>query len=136
MTEEDTSPRTEKAREVEQDVKKIRPIRRLFLLDVITDPDSRPLFAWAGLLLLIGTVAYHWLEGWSFLDSLYFCVITLATIGYGDYVPTSSVAKLFTVFYAINGVGILVALFDRIRVVRANRAEAAMSQAKPRTPAD
>lgn len=119
MTDEDATIPSGKARHVEQEVKQIRPLQRLLLIDVITDQASRPLFLWAGLLLLIGTLAYHWLEGWSLLDALYFCVITLATIGYGDYVPTSSAAKLFTIFYALNGIGILVALFDRIRVVRA-----------------
>ena len=118
MTNEDPPTPTGKVHRVEQEVKQIRPVQRLFLIDVITHPDSRPLFMWAGLLLLIGTLTYHWLEGWSLIDALYFCVITLATIGYGDYVPSSEGAKLFTIFYALNGVGILVALFDRIRVVR------------------
>ena len=74
-------------------------------------------------MLLIGVLVYHWLEGWSIIDALYFCVITLATIGYGDLTPTTPLAKLFTIFYVINGIGILVGLFDRIRVVRAREME-------------
>ncbi|RIK18829.1 MAG: two pore domain potassium channel family protein [Anaerolineae bacterium] len=71
-------------------------------------------------MLLVGVLVYHWLEGWSLLDALYFCVITLATIGYGDLTPTTPEAKLFTIFYVINGIGILLGFFDRIRAVRSS----------------
>ena len=69
--------------------------------------------------LLSGTVAYSLLEGWSLLDSLYFSVISLATVGYGDLAPTTPLSKVFTVFYVLNGIAILLSLFDRIRAVRA-----------------
>lgn len=99
-------------------IRSYHPIQRLLLLDVLRDPESRPLFLWAGSILLVGVFVYHWLEGWSYLDALYFCVITLATVGYGDLTPTTPLTKLFTIFYVINGVVILLTLFDRIRAVR------------------
>ena len=108
---------------VEREIRTYRPIRSLFLLDVLSDRASRPIFLWAGTVLLVGTLAYHWLEGWSYLDALYFCVITLATVGYGDLTPTTPIAKVFTIFYVINGVVILLSVFDRIRVVRSQRIE-------------
>jgi voltage-gated potassium channel Kch len=108
---------------VEHAVARIHPLRTLFLMDVIQDRDSRPVFLWAGSVLLVGTLAYHFLEGWSLLDSLYFSVITLATVGYGDLVPTTPVAKVLTILYVINGISILLALLDRIRVVRSRRLE-------------
>ena len=108
---------------VEQEIRTYRPIRSLFLLDVLSDRASRPIFIWGGTVLLVGTLAYHWLEGWSYLDALYFCVITLATVGYGDLTPTTPIAKVFTIFYVINGVVILLSVFDRIRVVRSRRIE-------------
>ena len=109
--------------QVEREIRTYRPIRSLFLLDVLSDRASRPIFIWAGAVLLVGTLAYHWLEGWSYLDALYFCVITLATVGYGDLTPTTPIAKAFTIFYVINGVVILLSVFDRIRVVRSQRIE-------------
>ncbi len=101
-----------------------RPIQRLFLLDVVRDPDSRPAILWALGTLLVGTLFYHWAEGWSYLDSLYFCVVSLATVGYGDLTPTTPIARLFTMVYLINGIVILLALFDRIRSVRTERVRA------------
>lgn len=117
MSNKQTEPRKQ-AGTITSDVRKARPLQRMLLLDVLRDKGSRPVFYWAGGMLLLGTLAYHWLEGWSFLDSLYFCVISLATIGYGDLTPTTPEAKLFTIFYVINGIGILLSLFDRIRTVR------------------
>ena len=40
--------------------------------------------------LLIGTVMFAEWEGWNYLDSLYFCVISLGKIGFGDLVPGTS----------------------------------------------
>jgi uncharacterized membrane protein YphA (DoxX/SURF4 family) len=98
---------------------KQRPLYRLFLVDLLQDKESRPILIYAVITLLFGMFAYHWLEGWSYLDALYFSVISLATIGYGDLTPTTPLAKVFTIVYVLNGIGILVGLFDRIRAVRA-----------------
>ena len=118
--------------EVEQARRRIRPLQRLLLVDVFRDKESRPVFYWAGGMLLAGVTIYHWLEGWSYLDALYFCVVSLATVGYGDLTPTTPLARLFTIIYLINGIGILLALFDRIRVVRARAIEnPAPSKRKP-----
>ncbi|MCX6728341.1 MAG: potassium channel family protein [Candidatus Saccharibacteria bacterium] len=56
----------------------------------------------------IGTVAYHFMEGWSWITSLYFVVATLATVGYGDVHPTNDATRLFTVIYILIGVTIAV----------------------------
>ncbi len=56
--------------------------------------------------LLIGTLSYHTLEGWNYLESFYFSTITLTTIGYGDLHPTNDTSKIFTVMFVLSGVGI------------------------------
>jgi hypothetical protein len=67
--------------------------------------------------LIVGTVFYHLVEGWRILDSAYFSVITLTTIGYGDFSPQTDLGKLFTILYAFAGVGLL-ATYLQLRVKR------------------
>lgn len=59
-----------------------------------------------GILLILGTLFYSFQEGWSYVDSFYFSVVTLTTVGYGDLHPTTSASKLFTVIYIFIGVGL------------------------------
>ena len=58
-------------------------------------------------LLVGGSIFYHIVEKWNWLDSYYFCVVTLATVGYGDLVPKTDLGKLFTTFYILIGIGII-----------------------------
>ena len=68
------------------------------------------------ILLTIGTVAYQLMEDWSWVDALYFCVVAVTTVGFGDLSPTSDGAKLFTVFYIFSGVAIIsLFLNERLR---------------------
>ena len=53
-------------------------------------------------------------EGWSVVDSVYFCSMSLATVGYGDIVPDTDVGKIFTVVYVLAGIGILVSFFTTL----------------------
>lgn len=64
--------------------------------------------------LLTGTIFYARVEGWSVIDSLYFCVVTLTTIGYGDLHPTRDISKLFTIGYIVTGLGLLAALINLV----------------------
>ncbi len=91
---------------------------KFLILDLLLDKEARPIFLYAIGTLLIGSILYSWLEGWSYLDSMYFVVITLCTIGYGDLTPTKPITKILTIFFALNGVAILLMLFDQVRRLR------------------
>src|SRR5262249_12175957 len=56
------------------------------------------------ILILVGTLGYHFIEGQAYFDSLYFTVITLTTVGYGDIVPKSQAGRAFTIFLALGGI--------------------------------
>ena len=92
--------------------------RSLLLLDVLVDERTRPVFIYVFVIIGFGAALFHWLEGWGWLDSFYFVVVTLTTIGYGDFSPTTPITKLITIFYGLNGVVILLMLFDVVRRVR------------------
>jgi hypothetical protein len=98
---------------VEYEVKRYHPILSMFLWDVLRDPESRPVFYWAASALLIGTLFYHRVDG--------------------DLTPTTPIARAFTIIYLINGIVVLLALFDRIRIVRTRRAEEEAARRRKRS---
>lgn len=55
-------------------------------------------------LILAAIVAYHFLEGWNYLDSAYFAVSTVTTVGYGDLTPKTGAGRIFTILYMLVGV--------------------------------
>lgn len=54
------------------------------------------------------TIFYRIVEGWSWIDSAYFSLVTISTVGYGDLSPETSIGKIFTMFYIIIGLGVFV----------------------------
>ncbi|MEM7344087.1 MAG: NAD-binding protein [Chloroflexota bacterium] len=60
------------------------------------------------LLLLIagGTFGYSWLEGWSLFDSLYATIITITTVGYGDFSPVTPAGRTFAIFFTLIAIGL------------------------------
>ena len=76
----------------------------------------------------IGTVVYHVLEDWSWIDSFYFSVVTLTTVGYGDLAPSTDASKLFTVGYLATGISLLGASVNEIMKRRQRRRRAHRAQ--------
>jgi voltage-gated potassium channel len=78
------------------------------------DPDTKALPVVAGVLVLTGTIFYWRFEHWTIIEALYFSVVTLTTVGYGDFHPTSSGTQIFTIIYILTGLGVLVALLASV----------------------
>lgn len=64
------------------------------------------------LTLLIGGGAtlFHSLEKWTWIESFYFTVSTITTVGYGDIAPTNDNTRLAVTLYILFGVVIGVAV--------------------------
>ena len=51
---------------------------------MVRDPAGRLVLVWAVAQILVGTLVFRRIEGWSTINALYCSVATLATVGYGD----------------------------------------------------
>ena len=111
-------------------------------MDGPAPPSSGTTAAWeayatriiGGLSLLVlglGTVVYRILEDWSWVDSFYFSAVTLTTVGFGDLSPTTTVSKLFTVFYIFIGISLIGALLNEFLKRHARRASERIPESKP-----
>ena len=60
------------------------------------------------LFLFGGATFYHYVEGWRYLNAVYFSASTITTVGYGDITPQTDIGKIFTIFYLFTGVGIVI----------------------------
>jgi len=78
--------------------------------------------------LLGGTIAYHYMEGWSWASSFYFVVSTLTTVGFGDLVPTTDASRLFTAVFMLCGVAIAIASLGIIGTSFLDNREMAMKK--------
>ena len=73
----------------------------------------------SGLILIIGLFIYGiigsiFIMHLNLVDSIYYSVITMATVGYGDYIPTTGVQKIFATTLALGGVALLAYVFNII----------------------
>jgi len=88
----------------------------------LKDKEYRELLFTTSLVIAGGTIVYHYLEGWSWVDAVYFSVVTLTTVGFGDFSPQTDAGKLFTIFYIILGIGIILSfihtLYEHYRDMR------------------
>ncbi|RLI28341.1 hypothetical protein DRO53_01280 [Candidatus Bathyarchaeota archaeon] len=73
---------------------------------------------------LTGTVGYAYMLGLPLLDSFYFTVVTISTVGYGEIYPTTPESRLFTTILIIIGIGVLAVALETITEELARRSVA------------
>jgi voltage-gated potassium channel len=62
------------------------------------------------MVIIIGVPGFMITEGFSLLDAFYFCVVTIATVGYGDIHPATVAGKILALLVIMVGVGSFVGL--------------------------
>ena len=66
------------------------------------------------LVIIIGTLGFMILENKDLLDSFYYVIVTLSTVGYGDLSPVSTGGKILSIFLIVGGVGTFMSLFANL----------------------
>lgn len=76
-------------------------------------------------IVAFATVFFHYTEGWNWIDSYYFSVVTMATVGYGDFAPQTDAGKIgatILIFTGIGALAVLIRLFaDQLIDMQARR---------------
>jgi voltage-gated potassium channel len=89
---------------INMDIEEARKVARNFRLLAIASLST----------VIAGTIVFHSVEKWSWIDSLYFSVVSLTTVGYGDITPVTDKGKLLVVVYLLIGIGIIAALINNM----------------------
>lgn len=64
---------------------------------------------------LFGALVFHYAEGWSYFNAMYFCFLCLLTIGYGsDFAPSTGSGRAFFVIWGIGAIPLMGAIISTI----------------------
>ncbi|XP_056685250.1 two-pore potassium channel 1 isoform X2 [Spinacia oleracea] len=83
-----------------------------------SNPSEKPVlfhvFLVLALYLVVGTFCFVFIRGQlkgkktnEVVDALYFCIVTMTTVGYGDLVPATTLAKLLSSMFVFSGMAIV-----------------------------
>uniref|UniRef100_A0A915KI16 Potassium channel domain-containing protein n=1 Tax=Romanomermis culicivorax TaxID=13658 RepID=A0A915KI16_ROMCU len=87
--------------------------------DLSMDPVNKQVSVVFILIILLGYTLFGamllqlW-ENWTLFEAFYYCVITVLTIGFGDYIPQNEKFMIITLFYIIGGLVVTTMCIDLV----------------------
>lgn len=102
--------------------------------DITPIPFSILKYALIGVVLLVvyGFIGSMYIMGLDPVNSIYFTIITIATVGYGDISPITPAQKLFAITLVMGGVGLVAYAFTLTATVVSMAVEEITSGARQR----
>jgi voltage-gated potassium channel len=82
------------------------------------------------LLLSAGIIGFMIFENMSLANAVYFSIVTMATVGYGDIYPQTGIGKILVMIIIVGGVGTFLGVIAGITDLFVNRREEAIRQEK------
>ncbi|XP_031493468.1 two-pore potassium channel 1 [Nymphaea colorata] len=77
-------------------------------------PSFKQVFVFLGIYIGVGTLCFFYIQKQidgkktnGVIDAIYFCIVTMTTVGYGDLVPASDVAKLLACAFVFTGMALV-----------------------------
>ena len=85
------------------------------LIKAIKQPIFKSLIFTLFLIILSGTLFYSKVEGWPYIDAIYFAVVSLIPSSLETGLsPITTIGKIFTMMYLVVGVGVMIGLIGII----------------------
>jgi len=81
-------------------------------------------------LLLVGIIGFMFTENMSLTNAIYFSIVTMATVGYGDIHPQTEIGKILALIIIVGGVGTFLGVIAIITDLFASRREEVFRQKK------
>ena len=82
------------------------------------------------ILMIIAIAGFMIFEQMSLTDAVYFSIVTMATVGYGDIHPQTDIGKILTMIIIVGGVGTFLGVVASITDLFVNRREESLRQQK------
>ncbi|KAK0739121.1 hypothetical protein B0T21DRAFT_435635 [Apiosordaria backusii] len=98
--------------------------------DFILTPSQRTLMMQTIMLLLyllLGALVFGRIEGWNYLDAVYWAAVTLFTVGFGDFSPQTALGKGLVMPFALVGIISLGLVIGSIRSLVLDRGRRRLS---------
>ena len=71
-----------------------------------------------------GTVFFRLVEDWTWVDSYFFTVVTISTVGYGDPIPVTDLGKIGATILIFAGLGVFALFIQQVAAQHLEQADA------------